>query len=468
MNELRRRVTGMPIRVRLTLWFVGVMGATLVALSLFLSVQFEHSLANSIDMGLQIAATQTLSTIELENNSMLFPDAETLGAGQLSFSGFAMRLLDLSGQVLDRRGSPGEQPVWGPTISGYHTASRAGDDTQWRTLTQPILSGDGRVAGWLQVTQALDILTSARQDIRDQLSFIIPLLLLFVGAGGYFLAYRAVRPIDRITRAAEMISGGDLSKRIAFQGPMDEVGRLAATFDSMLDRLQSTFDRERRFSADAAHELRTPLSVLKGRLEVTLQSDRSSEEYRAALQGLRSEVERLISVSNDLLMLSRLEQREMEIDSSPINLTDVIESVVDQYRPLAANKQLDMTVHLPRNIEMEGNSDHLLRLFLNLLDNAVKYTQVGGRISLEGSVNSGGVRIELFNSTEDLTAREAEHLFERFYRADPSRSRHSGGAGLGLSLAQEIVHAHGGEIRAERLPGEGLVFLIDMPTKQHN
>jgi heavy metal sensor kinase len=466
MNELRRRLTRTPIRARLTLWFVGVMGGALVALSLFLTTQFHRSLMNSIDVGLQIAATQILSSVELDNERLMFADAEILGASQLSFSGFAMRLVDLSGTVLDQRGNPGDQPAWGPPIAGYRTASRAGDDTQWRTLTEAVRSADGKIAGWLQVTQALDILTSTQQDIRDQLVFIIPFLLLFVGAGGYFLAYRALRPIDRITRAAETISGGDLSKRIAFEGPLDEVGRLASTFDSMLDRLQSTFDRERRFSADAAHELRTPLSVLKGRLEVTLSLDRSSEEYRAALQGLRSEVERLISVSNDLLMLSRLEQGKMETDPSPINLTDIIESVLDQYRPLAAKKQVGMTVHLLPDIEMHGNSDHILRLFLNLIDNGVKYATPGGRIELTGSVQAGCVHIELFNSTQDLTEDEANRLFERFYRADPSRSRRSGGAGLGLSIAQEIVHAHGGEIRAERLRGEGLLFLVDLPVRQ--
>jgi signal transduction histidine kinase len=285
-----------------------------------------------------------------------------------------------------------------------------------------------------------------------------------MGAGGYFLASRALRPIDEITRTAGKISASDLSRRIGFTGPRDEVGRLAATFDAMLGRLQSAFERERRFSADAAHELRTPLSVLRGQLDVTLSRKRSPKEYDATLRNLNFQVGRLIALSDDLLMLSRLEQRRLEDRPTVVNLTDVIESVMDEFGHLASEKRIQVACQLPPTLAVEGYSDALLRLFMNLVDNAFKYTPEGGRIEVAAGVSDSTLWVEIFNSVIDLSEIRVEHLFERFYRADSSRSRHSGGAGLGLSIVKEIIEAHGWQISVKKQTGEGITFRIEMQS----
>jgi heavy metal sensor kinase len=464
MDKLRRSLARLPIRARLTLWFVAIMGATLVALSLYLSLQFLHSVSSSIDLGLQIAAGQILANVEQEGGRLAFGEGAATAAGQQSSPGLTMRLVDLAGNVLDQRGIAGELPAWGPLQAGYATASWPGDDTRWRTLTEAVQGDDGSPKGWLQVVQTLDVLTNTQQDVRDQLLLMIPVLLVALGVGGYFLASRMLRPIDRITRTAATITASDLSKRIDFAGPKDEVGRLAATFDAMLVRLQSAFARERRFSADAAHELKTPLSVLKGKLDVALSRERSVGEYRATLQDLSAQVERLIKLSGNLLTLSRLEQRKLEGELALVNLSDMLESILEQYRQEAGKRQIAISADLPATLPMKGYPDALTRLFINLMDNAVRYTPEGGRIELKAAAGEELVWVALFNSATNLSDEQVRHLFERFYRADPSRSRRSGGAGLGLSIAKEIVEAHGGRIAVENRPGEGITFRIEMPS----
>jgi heavy metal sensor kinase len=455
----------MPIRTRLTLWFVFIIGVTLVGLSLFLSSQFLNSLASSIDIGLQGEASQILASVENESEGLAFSNLDASGWGRISYSGFAVRLIDLSGSVVEQRGDPGEEPIWGPLKEGFYTSSRSGDDTLWRTITKPIKSENGSVLGWLQVVQSLDVLTNTQQDVRDQLTFMIPTLLFILGLVGYFLASRALHPIDEITRTAGSINASDLGKRVNYFGPQDEVGRLAATFDKMLAGLQSAFEREQRFSADAAHELRTPLSVLKSGLEIALSRERSAGEYRETLQDMSNQVERLINLSNSLLMLARLEQRRLEGEQSIVNMTDMLDSIVEQYQLLASKRRIEIRSDLPIVLMVKGYPDALMRLFINLMDNAVNYTPEGGRIELKAVEQGEWVRVEIFNNTPDLKDDQLDHLFERFYRSDPSRSRHSGGAGLGLSIAKEVVEAHGGKISVVRQPGEGITFLVEIPKQ---
>lgn len=464
MSRLRRRFPQLPIHIQLTLWFVGITGVTLVALSLFLSVRFLQSLSSSIDLSLRIAAGQYLANLEDEAGTLTFGEGDGASGSQPGTTGLSARLVSPSGAILDQRGVSDDVPAWGRLQSGYQSASRPGDDTQWRTYAEPVQGVDGSLRAWLQVIQPLEVLTNTQQDVRDQLLLIIPFTLLVLGAGGYFLASRALRPIDKITLTASSISASDLGQRIRYPGPQDEVGRLASTFNAMLARLQAAFDRERRFSADAAHELRTPLSVLKGKLDVALSRERTTSEYQATLADLSSSVERLISLSNDLLVLSRLEQRKLEGEKGEINLTDLLESILEQYQPLAGARSIELSIKLPSVLRLQGYSDALVRLFINLVDNAVKYTPAAGRIVVEAGEADGLIHVDLFNNTANLQEEDVGRLFERFYRADPSRSRSSGGAGLGLSIAREIAEAHGGRISARQIPAEGIVFTVELPA----
>lgn len=465
---VRRQLIRIPIRVRLTLWYVLLMGLTFLLLSLYLMWQFRRSLLSSVDTALEVAVSQALSSMDNENGRLAFQETNgTAGfSQQLQQRGFAMRLTSPDGEVWDGLGAYPEITAWGPSLPGYHTQGAPADDAQWRVYSQPLLNADRQVVGWLQAAQSLEEANSTLQNLRDQLLLGIPLVLLLAGSGGYFLARRALRPIDRITRTAQSTEASDLSRRIDYHGPPDEVGRLARTFDQMVARLQAAFERERRFTADAAHELRTPLSILKGKLEVTLSRSRSPRTYRAALEELSQQVERLIRLSNELLILSRLEVEKHTWVWVPVDLADLLESILEQIQPIAGQNQLHLDVDLQPPLSVVGDLDQLTSLFLNLVDNAVKYTPPGGEVSVHGWADGDRVWVKIQNTGPGIAAEHLSHLFEPFYRADASRSRHSGGAGLGLAIAQEIAQGHGGMIEAESHPGQGVTFTTVLPCNR--
>jgi heavy metal sensor kinase len=439
------------------------MALTLLFFSAYLYLRLERSMLAQVDATLQVTASQALSNVDEEDGRPAFQNTETsrLVADRLSRAGFAVRLIAPDGTVWDGFGSYQEVPLWVPAVAGYRTLGTG--EARWRVYSQPVQAPYGPSVVWLQVAQSLAPLQDTLENLRTQMFLGLPLILALAGLGGYFLADRSLRPIDRITRTAQTISAGQLSRRIGYIGPPDEVGRLAATFDQMLDRLQAAFERERRFTADASHELRTPLTVLKGRLSVTLSRPRTAEEYESALRDLEQEVDRLIYLSTDLLFLARLDQRRLPWQPQELDLSDLLGTVVEQMQPLADVKDLRLETTMEPGLVIQGDPDHLIRLFLNLLDNAIKYTPPGGHVTLRAGKEERGVWVAISDTGPGIPAEHLPHLFERFYRVEKARSRESGGAGLGLAIAYEIARWHGGTIEAQNEPGHGTIFTVHLP-----
>jgi heavy metal sensor kinase len=453
------------LRLRLTAWYVLLLSLTLVVFSGCLYLRMEQSLLAQVDTGLQVAASQALANLDEENSRLTFQTTERSQsvARRLSQAGFVVRLVDPNGTVQDGFGNMASLPAAAPATPGYATLS--GRESRWRTYSQPIVGPDGRVLGWLQAAQSLASLQETLQHLRRQALLGVPLVALVTGLGGLFLADRALRPIDSITRTAQAISGSDLSRRIGRPGPPDEVGRLAATFDSMLDRLQAAFGRERRFTADASHELRTPLAALKGCIEVTLSRQRTVEEYQATLHDLEREADRLIRLCSDLLLLARLDQGRLPRPVEILDLGDLLGATVEQVRPLAEARGLALVERLPEGLLIRGDMDHLIRLFLNLLDNAIKHTPRGGQVSVGAERLAGEVRVTISDTGPGIAAEHLPHLFERFYRVEAARSRDSGGAGLGLAMAYEIAAWHGGRLDVASEVGAGTTFTVRLPLR---
>jgi signal transduction histidine kinase len=291
--------------------------------------------------------------------------------------------------------------------------------------------------------------------------------------GGFFLASRALQPIDRITQTAQAISASDLDRRIHYKGPADEVGRLAQTFDTMLNRLQTAFVRERRFTSDAAHELRTPLAALKGRIGVTLSRPRQPAVYRETLQEMEQQVDRLIRLSNDLLFMTQLEQAQIRPQQERIMMADLVGAVVDQVRPLAEAKSITLEQNIYSGLMLQGDLDLLIRLHLNLLDNAIKYTPTGGRVMVQAKQDGSQAIISIRDTGPGIPAEHVPQLFERFYRVESDRARWrrdnghengENGAGLGLSIAYEIARTHGGNLTVQSDVGRGTTFFVQLPT----
>lgn len=466
MNDfLRHRI---PIRVRLTLWYVLLLAATFIVFAIYLIFRFQYSLRSGIDASLQITVSNTIASLDQED----FQETQRLafnltGQSQNGNPEFVMRLISMQNEIWDSTSNIQSVSFWGPLQAGYTTQRETGSEEEWRIFSQPVFDSDGQTIGWVQAAQSLGPLNETVEDLRQQLFWGIPFLLLFAGLSGYFLANRALRPIQHITETAQEINAQDLSRRLAYQGAMDEVGRLAKTFDQMLERLQSSFERERRFTGDAAHELRTPLTVLKGQIEVTLNRRRNPAEYERKLQELSTQVERLIRLSNGLLFLSRSEQNQLSFKPANVNLSELLGVLIEQFQPLAREKELGINTEIPDEVAVYGDSDHLIRLFLNLLENALKYAPAGGQVTVRAGETSGQVQVMIHNTGQGIPQEHLRHLFERFYRVDADRSSQTGGSGLGLAIAYEIVRLHGGEIEVQSEPGRGVSVIVHLPSSQN-
>jgi signal transduction histidine kinase len=455
----------LPIRVKLTAWYVLLLGLTLTGSTGYLYLRLEHKLMTKVDSSLQIASAQSLLYID-SNNGLLFqktPQQRTL-ANRLSQLGLAARLITPAGKIADGFGRYREVPTQIPVVRGYTTFST--DDGAWRLMSQPIVQGD-RTIGWFQIIQSLESLQAIAQELPSEILLDLPWLLILAACGGLFLANRLLSPIQSISKTARTITVTDLSQRIHYRGAMDEIGELAMTVDQMLDRLQSTFEREQRFTAAAVHELRTPLTAIKVRLDVTRSRPRSPEEYEQVLQDLEYEVERLIRLSNGLLLLAKLDrERFLPIVFQSVDLSTLLSILIEQLQPLAETQAIALNSQVQPELWVQGDTDRLTSLFLNLLDNAIKYTPAPGRVSVVAQEETGSknqVRVLISNTGPGIPADELPRIFERFYRVETARSQTKTVAGLGLAIAHDIAHLHGATLTAQSEPNRETIFTVVLP-----
>ncbi len=288
------------------------------------------------------------------------------------------------------------------------------------------------------------------------------ILLTALGVDAWLLG-RALRPIQSISAAAERIAGGALHERISEQSAAEEMAGLIAVLNRSFDRLEELIASQRRFTADAAHELRTPLTVLLTEMELALARERSGEEYRETLQVCARASERMEGLIDSLLMLARLDEGAGGMQAAPCDLHEIARDAVEALRPLSrqAGVQLDLEGEPAR---CSGDARLLGQIATNLIGNALRHNQSGGWARVSTGSDAQGVWLSVADNGPGIAAKDLPHLFERFYRADASRSRHSGGAGLGLAISQKLAALHGGKITVESKPGEGCVFTLRLPV----
>jgi len=464
MNKILMR--NLPIQARLTLLYVLLLGLTFSLLGVSLTIRFKNSLLEGTDRALQINVNRTIASLDLEDLRELGKlSFDIVQKSKIQSSGFAMQVVSPEGDVWDTFGEVQQVTRWGPREVGFSTQSGiAGGEEAWRVLSQPVFDSGNQTIAWVQAAQSVSPVNEAVRDLQEQLLFGIPLVLIFAGAGGHFLATRALQPIRQITHTAQSITAQDLSQRIGYSGPGDEIGDLAKTFDQMIARLQESFERERRFTNDAAHELRTPLAILKGQMDVTLSRPRDTAEYEGKLRELSVQVERLIRLSNALLFLARADRTSFIRASEPVDLREGLTVLLEQIRPLAGVKNIGITENLEEGLVPWGDNDQLIQLFMNVIENALTYTPAGGQISVRGRLHAGYAVIDINNTGSTIPDEHLPHVFERFYRVEPDRSSRSGGNGLGLAIAQEIARVHGGRMEVRSDPAEGVTFSVWLPV----
>ena len=303
---------------------------------------------------------------------------------------------------------------------------------------------------------------SERGELRELLSVILVLgVLVFAGGflGGWLLIGRLLKPIRRITATAASISASNLSSRIDVAATENELGDLARTLNSAFDRLESAMNRLSQFTADASHELRTPISVLMTQMELALKKNRTPEEYREFLRTCLKAVQRMASMAEDLLFLTRADAKAIEMRRESLDLKEVVGEAVDLVRPLAESRGVELSLEA-KSHPFVGDRIRLGEAVTNVVTNAIQYNRLAGQVDV--TLKDGVLTVA--DTGPGIPEEDRPHVFERFYRADKARSRNPGGAGLGLAIAKWIVESHGGSLTFESRPGSGTTFRMRLPA----
>ena len=336
-------------------------------------------------------------------------------------------------------------------------------DASVRVYTTPYLF-EGSVL-MIGVSQSLGAQERTLADARLALAIGVPLMLVAAVVGGYALARRSLQPVAAMTRTASEISAGTLHGRLPIANPRDEIGQLAAVVNDVLDRLETAFERQRRFVADASHELRTPVSIIAGESELALaRVDRDAAALRAALGVIGEEAGRLQQIVGDLFLLARADAGERPRAEDELYLADLVTEVTHAVRTLAARKRIAVTEQVEGDLPFRGDEALLRRLLLNLVDNAIKYTPDGGRVTVSAARQDDEYRIAVADSGPGIAAAERERVFERFVRAVPDGAPPTSGAGLGLAIARWIAESHGGRLELARSGPDGSTFALTLPA----
>jgi len=459
------------LRFRITAWYAGLLAGALLVFGVSVYLGLERylywDLQSTLHSSCRTIATQLLSQhpfkradwLETEINEAYAPEVNSQFIRVIQEG---VGVVYASGAPKDGAFDPSQVPLPTEEEKSHARKIRLGGGPQLLIDTLPFTAPDGSrfvIESGVPYYQIKVVLHGLLVTFGVYMPFIISLAVV----SGYWLMRRSLQPVDEITKRAEGITSTNLSERLPVIRTGDELERLSISLNRMIERLDEAFQHINRFSADASHELRTPLTILQLELEGITQSHRLNPSLMDQIGSALEETHRMSHIVESLLAISRLDAGEVKMDTARLDLGDLAASTVEQMRLLAEEKSIIFRCSVAPDIYVEGDRSRLQQVIVNLIANAIKYTQEGGAIEVRVRADGGTALLEVSDNGAGISAQALPHVFERFYRADKARSRNSGGAGLGLAIAKAICTAHGAEITVSSQEGHGSCFTVELP-----
>jgi signal transduction histidine kinase len=450
----------MSIRLRLTAWYVLTLGIALAAVGLALVLVFRATMERQLDDDLAGRAMQVAASIQADSGGLTL---QGQGDESLVAGGEFVGLYDRTGKLLDSSAAPPKAAAAIASFAAGSSTARSGTVTSGaeRLRLRALPVNDGGVLATLVVVRSLAPIDSAANQLLGILGLVLPVAVAIAAVGGYFLAYRALRPVEQLRRAAEDYGATDLSRRLAPEKLRDdELGRLARTLDAMLDRVAAAVEQQRRFTGDASHELRTPIATILADASLSLERARSAEDERATIVRIESEAARMARILEGLLVLARSDAGSPATRSEDVDLRSLLEASASRIASRAAERGVPLETRVDGALVVADRDSGLERVFDNLLDNAMRYSRTGSEIVIAAVERDGMARVTVSDHGPGIAPDERTRVFERFHRGHGAGGA---GAGLGLAIARAIVDAHGGRIHAAETPGGGATFVVELP-----
>jgi heavy metal sensor kinase len=477
-----QRAVPLSLRWQMVVWYTTAFSVLLLLTGAVFYQYLEHALEASVDTGLQLRAQQIAAGMVIRHGTVslrnVIGDLPGFGAQSQNSSpspvdvnyDVLVRLFDARGHLLAQ--TPAFQGVLVPAKSvtqpeagvPWQGTIKTKADTEVRIDSRAIRD-EGKTVAILQMGESLATLHALLHQLVAALLIVGAVVLVCCAAGSYWLAARSFAPIQRLAETARKIKAGNLKSRVPVPPIRDEVQYLALTLNEMLDSLEQSFARQRRFVADASHELRTPVAVIRNTAGVALLEPPQLDETVMALQEIRTETERLTLLLTDLLTLSRGDEGQARFEQKAVPFDYLVETVAATLDQLAVERGIQLEVQVPSPVTVVGDEARLIQVVMNLLDNAIRYTNPGGRVWVTVSQTPSEACLMVRDTGIGIAREHLPHIFERFYRADPTR-RQTGGSssGLGLSIVEWIVRAHSGSVAVSSQVGRGSCFTVRLPS----
>jgi heavy metal sensor kinase len=473
------------LRLQLTIWYTLVFATLIFCSGFLLYMHLQCTLMSSLGAELRIRAHQIADDITYANGTLTFHNntdelpgfdeddksyqTQPVNDADVNTDTLA-RVLDAQGHIIGV--TPSFQKLVVPRVSVDLPLRRipwqgnvSAPSGQQVLVYSLALVDDEKNIAVIQVGASLTQLQEALRGLLVNFLLLAPITLCLSAIGSYVLASRAFKPIDHLMGTAKRIKEGDLHRRVPLPETHDEVRRLALTLNEMLEVLDQTFMRQRRFVADASHELRTPVAAIRSLTDVALLKPLTQEKYASVLSNINTEAVRLGSLINDLLTLARVDEGQIRIQQRPVYLDVLVDAVMTNAQSLANERNITIQKQVPVPITVQGDEARLIQMVMNLLDNAINYTDPGGCVTLKLIEERQYVYLTVKDTGIGIAEEHLPHIFERFYRVDPAHTSIEGGScGLGLAIVKWIVHVHGGAITVESKPGSGSTFTIRLPS----